>query len=557
MNLQQFLDHWRLTENPFRGEEARQDPVFQRLEARAHARPAAPAPSDTAPDRSSPPSATDERPAISATAHSEFEKIAGDFSRPSTSIVFGEKGSGKTAIRMQLLDRVIAHNLANPSKRCLWISYDDWNPMLGRFLERVVNERKPNTAEALSRFRLVDHIDAVLLQVIPELIDAVLEQPRAGAAISLPEDARRTARRWPLALRQDLIVLQSVYDRWSEPGGAERRTRRLRRALRLPPPLRTIIWSALAFLGWLPAAGVAYYAWTTNQLNFDPSQFARTDSTLFVIAGLLAVYLVILLKRSVYDRLRWITLGHRIRRQLRSSPRSDPSYGRSLRQLDSALIDPAALPMTNADETRSAMLERLRRVLEDFGYSSAMIVIDRVDEPSAIAGDPERMRSVVWPLLSNKFLQQSWLSVKMLLPMELRHILFRESAAFFQEARLDKQNMIERLSWTGTTLYDLCNARLQACLARATASGSPSQGHSIMLLDLFAEDVTRHDLIEALENMQQPRDAFKLLYACMVEHCASVHGDQPQHRIPRLTLETVRKNQVERVRQLSRGVRPA
>ena len=33
MNLTQFLAHWKIVENPFRGEEARQDPVFLRLEA--------------------------------------------------------------------------------------------------------------------------------------------------------------------------------------------------------------------------------------------------------------------------------------------------------------------------------------------------------------------------------------------------------------------------------------------------------------------------------------------------------------------------------------------
>jgi hypothetical protein len=43
-------------------------------------------------------------------AHSDFDKILGDLSRPSTSIVFGEKGSGKTAIRLQIADRVARHN---------------------------------------------------------------------------------------------------------------------------------------------------------------------------------------------------------------------------------------------------------------------------------------------------------------------------------------------------------------------------------------------------------------------------------------------------------------
>jgi hypothetical protein len=172
-----------------------------------------------------------------------------------------------------------------------------------------------------------------------------------------------------------------------------------------------------------------------------------------------------------------------------------------------------------------------------------------VDEPTLISGDPERMQWVVWPLLNNKFLQQPGLGVKMLLPIELRHALFRESAAFFQEARLDKQNLIERLTWTGAMLYDLCDARLQAC--------RPAEAPPIRLLDLFAEDVTTQDLVDALDQMHQPRDAFKMLYQCLTEHCSNVTESQAQWRVPRLVLEGVRKDQAERVRQLYRGVRPA
>ena len=69
--------------------------------------------------------------------------------------------------------------------------------------------------------------------------------------------------------------------------------------------------------------------------------------------------------------------------------------------------------------------------------------------------------------------------------------------------------------------------------------------------------VTRQDVVDALDQMQQPRDAFKLLYRCVQEHCSNVTDEAPEWRIPRLTLEHVRKEQAERVQQLFRGVRPA
>jgi hypothetical protein len=98
-------------------------------------------------------------------------------------------------------------------------------------------------------------------------------------------------------------------------------------------------------------------------------------------------------------------------------------------------------------------------------------------------------------------------------------------------------------------LYDLCDARLRACRAPDAAP--------ISLLDLFAEDVTAKDLVDALDQMHQPRDAFKFLYACLNEHCSGVTAEQGQWKVPRLTLESVKKQQADRVQQLYRGIRPA
>jgi hypothetical protein len=549
MNLHQFLDHWKIVENPFRGEEARQDPVFLRLEAASQAGSAGVARAAELPCAA---------PAPGVTAHSDFEKIAGDFARPSTAIVFGEKGSGKTAIRLQLADRVAAYNRASPAARCLWIGYDDLNPVLSRFMERARTERKATVNDTLGKMRLTDHLDALLSLAVPAVVDALLKErsPTQTAAppvqIDLPDEPRKLARKMEPAVRRDLLALQVVYDRPDAASGAERRTRRLRSLLRVVPPLRPLVWAALAYLGWVPAAAYAAYVylWLHQTPDIDPtSVISNVRNPVWVVAGLLLAYLVVLLKHGVVDRLRWMTFGHRLRKQVRVSVRSDASFGRSLRAVPGSVADPSALPVGPSDEPRYAMLERLRRVLAALGYAGMLLVVDRVDEPTLVSGDPERMKAVVWPMLNNKFLSQPFLGVKMLLPMELRHALFRESAAFFQEARLDKQNLIERLSWTGSMLYDLCDARLRACRAPGA--------EPLSLLDLFAEDVTRADLIDALDQMHQPRDAFKMLYQCLVDHCASVTSDQAQWRVPRLILESVKRSQVERVKQLSRGIRPA
>lgn len=568
MNLASFFKHWKITENPFRGEEARHDPVFLRIGAGAGAgvsngqprhgdgvvTPEGRAGSEVvlAPNgdvvRPNPaPAAGGARRVTGRAVHSDFEKIAGDLDRPSAAIVFGEKGSGKTAIRIQLAERVAAHNAEHPGSRCLMVAYDDLNPILDRFVDRMADDRrKRNITETLSKFRLVDHIDAVLGMVVPRIVDALLNEPGASEPLELGTEeggARKTARKADLSVRRDLLLLQALYDR---PGQAPERTRKLRRLLRLGMPRSVQVWRALAYGGWVLPLAAAVLLWIN--VGLDWSLAAQ-----ILVGGLTVAWLAVLLKWSVVDRLAMLRLGRRVRKQIRVSGRTDGSYARSLQQLElgkGETAGAAMLPLTDSDEPRYAMLDRLLRVLRVFGYSGMLIVVDRVDEPTLISGDPDRMRAVIWPLLNNKFLAQQGVGVKLLLPIELRHALFRESAAFFQEARLDKQNLIERLNWTGAMLYDLCNARLAACR-------EPDAGEPITVLDLFAEDVTRQDLVDALDQMHQPRDAFKLLYQCLSEHCSNVTEDQAQWRIPRLVLETVRKEQAERVRQLYRGVRPA
>ena len=97
----------------------------------------------------------------------------------------------------------------------------------------------------------------------------------------------------------------------------------------------------------------------------------------------------------------------------------------------------ARLPLSGQDDERYALMNSLLRVLGAMEFTGAIVLVDRMDEPPLISGDPQRMRPVGWPLLNNKFLQMPRIGVKALLPLELRHELCRESSAFFQEARLD------------------------------------------------------------------------------------------------------------------------
>jgi hypothetical protein len=515
MNVSQFFDHWSIVENPFRGEEARHDEVLSRLNRADAGR--------------------------SGSMHSDFEKILGELARPSTSIVFGEKGSGKTAIRLQIEERVRAFNAKNPDAKLFLISYDDLNQPVAELHERFGSGK--DELASFKKFRLVDHMDAILAIAVDRVVAAIFGEGQDRPAADLGEEPAKAARRMASPLRHDLLILQAVYDPADTDGS---RSSRLRRLLRLPPERREVVWRLLTVAGWVPAAAVLF-AWLFP-LATDGGFLRDAAGVVFLL--LLAVYLGLLGKRLLWDRLALGRLAARVHHEMRTTQRAPEAIAASLASIDLATRSHAVLPLSeNADEPRYAMLERLRRALARFGYSGIIVLVDRVDEPTLVNGDADKMREMIWPLLNNKFLQQERFGVKLLLPIELRHALYKESAVFFQEARLDKQGFVERLTWTGPMLYDLCTARLNACRAEGA--------EPLSLIDLFAEDVSRQDVVDALDQMHQPRDAFKFLYRCFNEHCSNVTAEEGSWRVPRLVLENVRRAESDRVQQLYRGITPA
>lgn len=516
MNVSQFFEHWSITENPFRGEEARHDEVLERLNR-------------------------DEAFGLSGSMHSDFEKILGELARPSTSIVFGEKGSGKTAIRLQIAQRVAAHNQKHQDAKIFIVDYDDLNQPVAELNDRYASPKDELTP--FKRFRLVDHMDGILSIAVDRLTAGLFGESPDRVAADLGEEPVKVARRMAAPLRHDLLLLQAVYDPADTDGS---RTARMRRALKISPDRREVLWQLAVAGGWIPAAAMLF-VWLFPAAT--AGGFMRNAFGVLFLATLIA-YLGVLGKRLLWDRMSLRRLAGHVHEEMRTTVRPPESIAASLASVDAPSRSHSVLPMNEgADEPRYAMFDRLRRVLARYGYRGLIVLVDRVDEPTLVNGDADKMREMIWPLFNNKFLQQEFFGLKMLLPIELRYALFKESAVFFQEARLDKQGFVERLTWSGPMLYDLCNARLGACRAEGA--------DPIGLIDLFAEDVSRQDVVDALDQMHQPRDAFKFLYRCFNEHCSNVTAEEGAWRVPKLVLDGVRKMEADRVQQLYRGISPA
>ena len=159
-----------------------------------------------------------------------------------------------------------------------------------------------------------------------------------------------------------------------------------------------------------------------------------------------------------------------------------------------------------------------------------MVLVDRVDEPYLINGSTELMKSLVWPMLDNKFLKHPGLGIKLLLPIELERLIDRESSEFHQRARLDKQNLIRSLAWTGQSLYDVANARITACAA---------PDHYPELTRLFEDQIDPHRLTDAFATLRVPRHMFKFMYRLFTTHCNAHSDENPVWKISSGTFESV------------------
>ncbi|MBL9123434.1 MAG: hypothetical protein JNG90_07355 [Planctomycetaceae bacterium] len=470
MKIEQFFEHHGVSGNPFAEEDAQTDPVFKEH-------------------------------CIATTHHPSWGKVFGDPTEPATSVVFGEKGSGKTAIRLQIARDLREYNRANPERRVFVIQYDDFNPFLDRFKDRLGMRRSKHPLE---HWKLWDHMDAILSLGVTQLLDQAL-----GGPVDMAE---------PVALEQldrhqsrDLLLLAACYDQsLREPFVA--RWRRLKRRLRYRA------WKAKRFgaLAWLVTLGVA-----GTLIGLQKWEWLETPWPYVFVALGWVPYLLRWLK--------WHFVAGKIVRQARVVKHTVGPLRRVLLRMSADDLVNQPLPNKERTDDRYELLQKFQGVLRTLGYTGIVVLVDRVDEPHLINGNPEQMRSLLWPMLDNKFLKHPGIGYKLLLPIELSYFIDREDRDFYQRARLDKQNMIPSLEWTGEALYDVANARLAAC---ALAGRSPK------LRELFDPAITDRRLIDALRSLRVPRHLFKFMYRVLTAHCNAFTEDRPVWQISAESFES-------------------
>ena len=488
MKIDQFLKHHGITGNPFSEEDAQTDTVFKRA-------------------------------CLDTIHHPAWDKFFGSPTDPSTALVFGEKGSGKTALRLQVTSELESYNQAHPDARVFVISYDDFNPFLDHFRDAT---KARDAGEALDRWRLQDHMDAILALGVTQLIDDMNSEKMDLTALSLDQ-------------RRDLLLLAALYDQSTrEP--IEKRWNRLRRRSGFRP------------------------LWSRRDLQVG---FGTTLAVLLLIALIPSVRSVkILAWLLVPIALGWLYWGWRllkaewharsIRKAVRVLSRDSAALRWELLWFQPNELGGQPLPSAarGGGEERYELVRKFQGVLGTLGYQGILVLVDRVDEPQLIEGDPRKMRALIWPLLDHKFLRHPGIGFKLLLPIELAYYLEKEDKEFYDRARPDKLNLIKPLRWTGPSLYDLAGDRLKAC---SMANGQPDDGEKPRLRSIIDEAVSDDSLKDALGNLRTPRQLFKFLHRLLEEHCHRHTEDAPRWTIDADTFRTTYTSHIRDLDAFDRG----
>lgn len=492
MFVETWRKHWGLTQDPFACEDADKDLILSRMDLEA--------------------------------VHSGFDRLFGDPASPAPGIVFGEKGSGKSGLRLTMKRRITDYNEANPSEKVFCSEYNDFDVFLEHFRRAVGAKGDPSAVaeKMMAEWTTAEHLDAMLSLGVTDLVDQILDGRLALGKLNRKQ-------------RVDLMMLGALYYD-SHQRTTEDALHRLRSKMRIGGGRA---FMGLVTRGLLTIAGAALIALPFLGPSLDIEAPGPWTAWALPGAGLLAF---------VWGSFAWNNA--KLNREAQSAARSvrvlqrDPGPVRGLlERIPADLRGEFVLPKGADEATRYDYLARFHEVLASTGYRSWYVLFDRVDEPSLLnvaGGNPGRR--FVEALLDHKLLQLSGLALKAFLPIELDEIFRNASPQELKRMRLEKSNLVENLDWTGQELYEIATRRLRSC--------GKEDSRAQTLSDFFAPELDPQHLKQTLETLATPRYALGFLDSVMREYARNLPDeldeDAEEWRIPRSQFDVVRMGWLDR-----------
>ena len=195
-------------------------------------------------------------------------------------------------------------------------------------------------------------------------------------------------------------------------------------------------------------------------------------------------------------------LAGEIYRHIRGVPVSLDGIFKIIQEIGPGLFEFHGIPRTT--ENRFTLLKSYMELVRYFGLSGVYLLVDRVDEPTSIKGDPEKMRELVTPILDDQLFQIDHLGIILFLPYELHDLK--------KYYRSDRIKTISSINWSPDNMIRLIEKRMNV----GRRPGSPP----IHLADIFEED--GESKAQFIVRQLTPRNAFRLLSIIVEEHCQTV-----------------------------------
>jgi hypothetical protein len=195
-------------------------------------------------------------------------------------------------------------------------------------------------------------------------------------------------------------------------------------------------------------------------------------------------------------------LAGEIYRYIKGVPVSVEGMAKIINEIGHGLFEFHGVPRTT--ENRFTLLKGYMDLVRYFGLSGVYLMVDRVDEPTSIKGDPEKMRELVMPILDDQLFQIDHLGLILFLPYELHDLK--------KYYRSDRIKTISSISWSADNMIRLIEKRMNV----SRKPGSPP----IRLADIFEDD--GESKAQFIVRQLTPRNAFRLLSIIVEEHCQLV-----------------------------------